>query len=224
MTAFRGNRTPLSISDTTVFESGVSSCLVRASSVRSEGLSALRCTVCKSAASSPWVVTDARSRSSVYSASSTSGVPVRKCPLLSPSVRPSTRRGRGRPALVSDCHRSAQMRLPFYRTPKPARLSINHREGAQHFIEPLARNHSQSSAAPQNAIIQKKDLLMIIAIYIVLLPVCSFILFIFGFAVGRCARKIPILDNNLPQALHRGQIPFEDPEVTRSNHQGNRGL
>jgi hypothetical protein len=55
---------------------------------------------------------------------------------------------------------------------------------------------------------------MIIAIYIILLPVCSFILCIFGFAVGRCARKIPILDNNLPRALHRGEIPFESSEVT----------
>jgi hypothetical protein len=83
MTAFLGNRTPLSISETTVLDSGVESWRVRASSERNEGLSALRWTVRKNSASSPWVVTDARSRSSVYGTSSTSGflsAGVRLCP------------------------------------------------------------------------------------------------------------------------------------------------
>jgi hypothetical protein len=44
---------------------------------------------------------------------------------------------------------------------------------------------------------------MEIAIYAALLPVCSFTVGLFGFFVGRCARKIPILDDNLPRALHR---------------------
>jgi hypothetical protein len=52
--------------------------------------------------------------------------------------------------------------------------------------------------------------IMTIAIYAALLPVCSFIIGIFGFFVGRCARKIPILDDNLPRTLHRGQLPPED--------------
>lgn len=51
---------------------------------------------------------------------------------------------------------------------------------------------------------------MVIAIYVALLPICSFILGIFGFFVGRCSRKISILDNNLPRALYRGQMPPED--------------
>jgi len=46
---------------------------------------------------------------------------------------------------------------------------------------------------------------MVIAIYSALLPICSFFMCIFGFLVGRCSRKIPILDNNLPRALYRGQ-------------------
>lgn len=46
---------------------------------------------------------------------------------------------------------------------------------------------------------------MVVAICAILLPICSFILFIFGFFVGRCGRKIPILDNNLPRALYRGE-------------------
>jgi hypothetical protein len=44
------------------------------------------------------------------------------------------------------------------------------------------------------------------AIYVALLPFCSIILGVFGFFVGRCSRKIPILDENLPRALHRGQL------------------
>jgi hypothetical protein len=33
----------------------------------------------------------------------------------------------------------------------------------------------------------------------------SFILFLFGFWTGRCARKLPIIDDNLPWTMHRGQ-------------------
>jgi hypothetical protein len=48
---------------------------------------------------------------------------------------------------------------------------------------------------------------MVIVIYTVLLLACSSILCVFGFFVGRCSRKLPILDDNLPWAIHRGQIP-----------------
>jgi hypothetical protein len=51
---------------------------------------------------------------------------------------------------------------------------------------------------------------MVTVIYTILLLTCPLALFVFGFFVGRCARKIPILDDNLPWALHRGQIPRED--------------
>lgn len=48
---------------------------------------------------------------------------------------------------------------------------------------------------------------MFTAIYALLLLGCSSILGLFGFFVGRCARKLPIIDGNLPWAIHRGQIP-----------------
>jgi hypothetical protein len=48
---------------------------------------------------------------------------------------------------------------------------------------------------------------MVIAFYFILLPACSFITFLFGFFVGRCARKLPILDDNIPWTLRRGQLP-----------------
>ncbi len=51
---------------------------------------------------------------------------------------------------------------------------------------------------------------MVIAIYAALVPICSFILSLFGFFVGRCSRKIPILDSNLPRVLYRGQLPTRD--------------
>jgi hypothetical protein len=48
---------------------------------------------------------------------------------------------------------------------------------------------------------------MLTVIYVFLLPICSCILCVFGFFVGRCARKLPIIDNGLPWAISRGQIP-----------------
>jgi len=32
-------------------------------------------------------------------------------------------------------------------------------------------------------------------------------LFMFGFWIGRCARKLPIIDDNLPWTMHREQAP-----------------
>lgn len=49
---------------------------------------------------------------------------------------------------------------------------------------------------------------MLAAIYLLLLPACSFIMGLFGFFVGRCARKLPIIDESLPWTMHRGQIPL----------------
>lgn len=39
---------------------------------------------------------------------------------------------------------------------------------------------------------------------ILLLPY-SFMLCAFGFIVGRCARRLPVIDNHLPWTMHRGQ-------------------
>lgn len=54
---------------------------------------------------------------------------------------------------------------------------------------------------------------MLMMIYAVLLPVCSFILCVFGFFVGRCARKLPILDENLPWTVHRSLISADDAQT-----------
>jgi hypothetical protein len=35
----------------------------------------------------------------------------------------------------------------------------------------------------------------------------SFSLGVFGFFVGRCARKLPVIDDKLPWAIHRSQLP-----------------
>ena len=48
---------------------------------------------------------------------------------------------------------------------------------------------------------------MLAVINVFLLPICSCILCVFGFFVGRCARKLPVIDNGLPWAISRSQIP-----------------
>jgi hypothetical protein len=53
---------------------------------------------------------------------------------------------------------------------------------------------------------------MLTAIYAFTLIACSSILGLFGFFVGRCARKLPMIDNHLPWALHRGQLPRADQD------------
>lgn len=47
---------------------------------------------------------------------------------------------------------------------------------------------------------------MFVAIFVFLLPVCSFALFTFGFWAGRCARKLPVIDDGLPWTLSRSYI------------------
>jgi hypothetical protein len=47
---------------------------------------------------------------------------------------------------------------------------------------------------------------VITAAYSTMMMICSSSMFIFGFFVGRCARKIPILDENLPRVLYRREI------------------
>jgi len=43
---------------------------------------------------------------------------------------------------------------------------------------------------------------MFTGIYALLLS-CSLALGLFGFFVGRCARRLPIIDDNMPRAMHR---------------------
>jgi hypothetical protein len=50
-----------------------------------------------------------------------------------------------------------------------------------------------------------------------LLIACSVIMSLFGFWVGRCARKLPIIDDNLPWTLHRGQVPTATEERAKQD-------
>jgi hypothetical protein len=45
-----------------------------------------------------------------------------------------------------------------------------------------------------------------IMIYTILWLACSVGLCLFGFFVGRCARKLPIIDSKLPWTLSRDQV------------------
>jgi hypothetical protein len=47
---------------------------------------------------------------------------------------------------------------------------------------------------------------MLTLIYGFALVASSFTLGLFGFFVGRCARKMPIIDDHMPWAIHRGQV------------------
>lgn len=47
---------------------------------------------------------------------------------------------------------------------------------------------------------------MIIIYCMLLLPICSAVMGLFGFWVGRCARRLPIIDDKLPWTAHRNQI------------------
>ena len=41
---------------------------------------------------------------------------------------------------------------------------------------------------------------------IILILVLPSIMCLFGFFVGRCSRKLPIIDDNLPWTMHRGHM------------------
>jgi hypothetical protein len=43
-------------------------------------------------------------------------------------------------------------------------------------------------------------------IYGFALVASSVTLGLFGFFVGRCARKLPVIDDKLPWTMHRGQV------------------
>jgi hypothetical protein len=48
--------------------------------------------------------------------------------------------------------------------------------------------------------------LVIILYCILLLPICSVVMGLLGFWIGRCARRLPIIDDKLPWTLRRNQI------------------
>jgi hypothetical protein len=53
---------------------------------------------------------------------------------------------------------------------------------------------------------------MPIIIFAFLWPIFSAISFLLGFMIGRSARKLPMLDSNLPWTLHWGEILPDDPK------------
>jgi hypothetical protein len=59
---------------------------------------------------------------------------------------------------------------------------------------------------------------MLTVTYMILLLACSSTLGLFGFFVGRCARKLPIIDDKLPWTISRGQalIPAEESQSAQS--------
>jgi hypothetical protein len=46
---------------------------------------------------------------------------------------------------------------------------------------------------------------MLMLVYGFVLVATSFVMGLFGFFVGRCARKLPVIDDKLPWAMHRGR-------------------
>jgi hypothetical protein len=65
--------------------------------------------------------------------------------------------------------------------------------------------HKSAAAAHRIPFTGKGIRIMITLIYGFVLVASSLSLGLFGFFVGRCARKMPIIDDNLPWAIHRGQ-------------------
>jgi hypothetical protein len=47
---------------------------------------------------------------------------------------------------------------------------------------------------------------MLTLIYGFALVAASAVTGLFGFFVGRCARRLPVIDDNLPWTMHRGRI------------------
>jgi hypothetical protein len=54
---------------------------------------------------------------------------------------------------------------------------------------------------------RKRIRAVIILLYLLLLPICSVVMGLLGFWIGRCARKLPIIDDNLPWTLRRRSDP-----------------
>lgn len=49
---------------------------------------------------------------------------------------------------------------------------------------------------------------MFIVIYTLIWLACSLTICLLSFFVGRCARKLPVIDDGLPWALHRSHVPY----------------
>jgi hypothetical protein len=58
---------------------------------------------------------------------------------------------------------------------------------------------------------------MIILSWLLILPACSVIMGLLGFWIGRCARKLPFIDDKLPWTIHRSQIPAATEDHVKSS-------
>jgi hypothetical protein len=47
-----------------------------------------------------------------------------------------------------------------------------------------------------------------IVIYTLIWLACSLTICLFSFFAGRCARKLPVIDDGLPWVLHRSHVPY----------------
>jgi hypothetical protein len=54
-----------------------------------------------------------------------------------------------------------------------------------------------------------------IVIFTILWLAIAIVLFLFGFFLGRCARKLPIIDSRLPWTLGRDQIPHAEQKTSQ---------
>jgi hypothetical protein len=48
---------------------------------------------------------------------------------------------------------------------------------------------------------------MVMIIYVTLPAACALTLFVFSFWLGRCSRKLPLIDDHLPWTMSRDQAP-----------------
>jgi hypothetical protein len=49
----------------------------------------------------------------------------------------------------------------------------------------------------------------------------AFVLFVFGFWIGRCGRRLPIIDEHLPWTMSRGQAPRCPPDCNARDYIAN---
>lgn len=49
---------------------------------------------------------------------------------------------------------------------------------------------------------------MFIVIYTVVWLACSFVLSLFSFLLGRCSRRLPVIDDGIPWVMHRSVIAY----------------
>lgn len=70
-----------------------------------------------------------------------------------------------------------------------------------------APDYRQGQPLPAHAT-QGRISTVFIVIYTLIWLACSLTICLLSFFVGRCARKLPVIDDGLPWALHRSHVPY----------------